>query len=190
MKHAWIFVATLLLVLALAALADDETLPVRGFCIAAPQPDGVAAFVEFIRDELAPAGINTLVVRVDNGFEYRSHPELRGERPLGRSDVKKLVRACREAGIRLIPQINLLGHQSWESDPGRLLEVYPQFDETPWVELPVDYRWPNPDGLYCKSYCPLHPEVHGVVFALIDEIIEVSKRDIVERRSERLLAQH
>ena len=31
------------------------------------------------------------------------------------------------------------------------------------------YEWPNPDGLYCKSYCPLHPEVHDVVFALVDE---------------------
>ena len=39
------------------------------------------------------------------------------------------------------------------------------------------YKWPNPDGLYCKSYCPLHPEVHEVVFDLVDEIVEVFEAD-------------
>jgi hypothetical protein len=39
--------------------------------------------------------------------------------------------------------------------------------------MPVKYEWPNPDGLYCRSYCPLHPGVHKVVFALVDEICEV-----------------
>ena len=37
--------------------------------------------------------------------------------------------------------------------------------------------WPNEDGLYCKSYCPLHPGVHKVVFALVDEILEVFEAD-------------
>ena len=32
---------------------------------------------------------------------------------------------------------------------------------------------PNSDGLYCKSYCPLHPEVHKIVFALVDELTDV-----------------
>src|SRR5690606_13187340 len=39
--------------------------------------------------------------------------------------------------------------------------------------MPEKYEWPNADGLYCKSYCPLHPEVHNVVFDLVDEIMEV-----------------
>ncbi len=38
--------------------------------------------------------------------------------------------------------------------------------------MPEDYKWPNDDGLYCKSYCPLHPDVHAVVFDLVDEIME------------------
>jgi hypothetical protein len=81
-----------------------------------------------------------------------------------------MVAACQKNGINLIPQINLLGHQSWHSDLEMLLQVYPQFDETPGVELPKEYKWPNEDGLYCKSYCPLHPEVHTIVFNLVDEI--------------------
>jgi hypothetical protein len=46
---------------------------------------------------------------------------------------------------------------------GNLLVKYPEFDETPEVKMPEVYKWPNADSLYCKSYCPLHPKVHGVV---------------------------
>ena len=42
-----------------------------------------------------------------------------------------MVEACKSNSIRLIPQINLLGHQSWAGKTYALLRVYPQFDETP-----------------------------------------------------------
>jgi hypothetical protein len=43
--------------------------------------------------------------------------------------------------------------------------------------VPEKYSWPNPDGLYCKSYCPLHPKVHDVVFAMVDEICDAFEAD-------------
>lgn len=155
----------------------DTLLPVRGFCISAPRPAEVEPFVAFIDGELAPRGVNTLIVRVDYNYQYESHPELRDSVALSRNDVKKLVAACRRNGIRLIPQVNLLGHQSWEGKTHNLLRVYPQFDETPHVKLPAVYQWPNPDSLYCKSYCPRHPDVHRVVFALVDEITAAFEAD-------------
>ncbi|QHT68921.1 family 20 glycosylhydrolase [Rhodocytophaga rosea] len=151
----------------------DSLLIVRGFCIGAPKPAGVDAFVKFINEELAPRKVNTLILRVDFNYQYESHPELRDSMALSKADVKKMVDACKSNQIRIIPQINLLGHQSWASRVTNMLRVYPEFDETPHVKMPVEYKWPNPDGLYCKSYCPLHPGVHKVVFALVDEITEV-----------------
>ncbi len=162
-----------LLVISMASIKGQSELEVRGLCIGAPSPGGVVQLVWFIEDELAPNDINTLVLRVDFNYAYESRPELRGENPLTRPHIKKIVAACNKNGVRLIPQVNLLGHQSWHSNPGKLLEVYPQFDETPHIVLPTDYKWPNEDRLYCKSYCPLHPQVHEVVFELIDEIMEV-----------------
>lgn len=147
--------------------------PVVGLCIAAPRSDGLDQFLHFMENDLAPGGINTLVLRVDFNYEYKSYPNLRDEGALSRKEVKKLVKMGRKTGIRLIPQVNLLGHQSWHTRMGNLLEEYPQFDENPSVKLPDEYEWPNEDGLYCKSYCPLHPEVHDVVFALVDEIVDV-----------------
>ncbi len=155
----------------------DTILPVRGFCIAAPQPSNLGEFVKFIEEELSPRKVNTLILRVDYNYQYESHPELRDSIALSKQDVRKLVAVCRKNQIRIIPQVNLLGHQSWAGKTGNLLGAYPQFDETPLVKMPEKYVWPNPDGLYCKSYCPLHPEVHDIVFAIVDEICDVFEAD-------------
>lgn len=152
----------------------DHLVPIRGLAIAAPSQEGVDRFVQFIDEELAPAHFNILVLRVDWNYAYESHPELRNPNPLTKTEVGKIVNVCRKNGIEVVPQINLLGHQSWAKTTLNLLRVYPEFDETPHVDPETDYTgWPNDKGLYCKSYCPLHPEVHDVVFALVDELMDV-----------------
>jgi len=150
----------------------DSLMPVRGLCVGAPRVKEVDDFVKFINNELVPGKINTIILMVDYHYRFESHPELRDNDSLSKSDVKKIVEACRKGGIKIIPQINMLGHQSWASKPGKLLAVYPEFDETPSVKFPEKYVWPNPDKLYCKSYCPLHPGVHKVIFDVIDEICD------------------
>ena len=172
-----ILAISLFVCVSISALSQAQQMDVRGFSIAAPSPDRLDQFLTFMEEELAGNGINTLILRVDYNYEYESYPNLRDERALTKDQVKQMVKTAAENNIRLIPQINLLGHQSWASRPGNLLEEYPQFDETPSVEFPEEYKWPNDDGLYCKSYCPLHPEVHEIVFALVDEIMEVFEAD-------------
>lgn len=39
--------------------------------------------------------------------------------------------------------------------------------------MPAVYHWPNADSLYCKSYCPLYPGLHKVVFDVMDELVDV-----------------
>lgn len=180
------FITSLLFVICCTAFSQTSelfsekpgnTLPVRGFCIAAPQSKDLVEFVKFIDEELAPRSVNTLILRVDYNYRYESHPELRDSGALSKNEVKKLVAVCKKNNICIIPQVNLLGHQSWAGSTGNLLRVYPEFDETPLVKMPEKYVWPNADGLYCKSYCPLHPDVHNVVFALVDEICDVFEAD-------------
>ncbi|MEP6684599.1 MAG: family 20 glycosylhydrolase [Parafilimonas sp.] len=150
----------------------DSLLPVRGFCIGAPSVKDVDRFVKFIDEELATRKVNTLILRVDYNYQFKSHPELADSNALSKKDVDKLVAVCKKDNINLIPQINLLGHQSWDNKTEKLLSVYPQFDETPNVKMPAHYEWPNADNLYCKSYCPLHPDVHKIVFDVVDEICD------------------
>ena len=176
MKHLFLsFVCLCFLQVSFGQSKIDNALPVRGLAIAAPSVRGVDLFCKFIAEELAAAYFNLLILRVDWNYAYESHPELRDSNPLTKTDVKKIVDVCKKYNIKIAPQINLLGHQSWAKTTHSLLRVYPEFDEAPHIKT-EDYTEPpqtTVNGLYCKSYCPLHPGVHKVVFALVDEIMDV-----------------
>jgi hypothetical protein len=156
---------------------DEAPFPITGLCISAPAPDRVNEFISFITDDLASRHINTLILMVNYGYRFESHPELNSDGALTKEDAVKITDACRKSNIKIIPALDLLGHQSWQSTPLALLKVYPEFDETPNVKFPEKYVWPNQDGLYCKSYCPLHPEVHKVIFDLVDELCDAFGAD-------------
>ena len=146
-----------------AQYSEDAVFPVKGLCINAPNRGGVDRFVKFIGDELAPREVNTLFILGDYNYQFESYPQLADSGALSKTDVKKIVAVCKKHNIRIIPQINLIGHQSWAGNLGNLLTHFPEFDETPHIEMPEKYVWPNDDFLYCKSYCPLHPDVHKVL---------------------------
>jgi len=160
-----------------AQVKNDKSTPIRGFCIAAPSPAGMNEFIGFIEKELVPRHVNTLILMVNYNFRFKSHPELRNDSAISVNDAKRLARTCKKYNIDLIPSIDLLGHQSWAGTLGTLLRVHPEFDETPLIKMPDKYVWPNPDGLYCKSYCPLHPGVHKIVFDLVDELCDAFNAD-------------
>ncbi len=113
--------------------------------------------------KLAADGVNVIIVEVDYNFDFQSHPELRPSQYVTKAGAQRLARAAREQHIRVIPQINCLGHQSWSSNTGSLLVQHPDFDETPG-------QFPGNKGIYCRSWCPQNPEVNRVVFALVDEL--------------------
>ncbi|MBE3134858.1 MAG: glycoside hydrolase, partial [Acidobacteria bacterium] len=126
---------------------------VRGLHTSSPAKKDLTAALEFIRETLPKEGVNTLILEFNYSYNFQSQPEFADPSALGRDEVRQLAAACREKGIALIPQINCLGHQSWAQTNGRLLQKHPEFDETPG-------KYPQNKGIYCRCYCPLHPEVH------------------------------
>jgi glycosyl hydrolase family 20 len=157
----------------LAALllgAQTSPLPVRGLHVSAPKPDEVPLAARFIREALPKEGVNVLVMEINYRYQFTRRPEVADADALSKEDVKTLAAACREAKVRFIPMINLLGHQSWAKTTFGLLRAHPEFDETPG-------KYPNNESIYCRSYCPLHPAVHDVVFDLIDELSEAAEAD-------------
>ncbi len=120
--------------------------------------------------KLADLGINVIVGEINYGFQYKSYPKLQRDDVSSAEQIKKLLAECRKHKVRLIPQFQCLGHQSWSKRTAPLLTEFPQFDETPG-------KYPNNEGIYCRSWCPLHPGVNKVVFALMDELIEVFEAD-------------
>lgn len=132
--------------------------------IFAPHPEEVDRFCAFVKDKLAKDGIDTIVMIVRYNYRFTSHPECRGDFPLSYEDVQKMVVTCRDCGIELIPNMNLMGHQTIQDykEPDGLLRGHPAFSETPIDEEPE----------YAYSLCPSHPEIFGVVTDLMDELIE------------------
>jgi hypothetical protein len=120
--------------------------------------------------KLAAAGANTLVVSVGYNFEFQSHPELRASQYVTRSSAREFAGAARKLGVRVIPEFNCLGHQSWSSNTCPLLTKYPQFDETPGL-------YPDNKGIYCRSWCPQSPGLTNIIFGLIDEVADAFQAD-------------
>ena len=120
---------------------------------------------------LAKQGINVIILEVDYNFAFKSHPELRrGTDPITRDGARRFAALCKKLGIRLIPEFQSVGHQSWKGETFPLLTVYPKFDLTPGA-------FPKNEGIYCREWDVLNPEVWRVVFKLMDEIIDAFRAD-------------
>ena len=124
--------------------------------------DSQAAALQEEMPKLAALGVNALILETDYSFEFKSHPELSSPGCVTQARAHELAAEARRLGMRLIPQINCLGHQSWSKRTLSLLTKYPEFDETPG-------QYPNNTNIYCRSWCPQNPDVNKVVFALVDE---------------------
>lgn len=170
--------AWLLLGIATAAASEEPARPNppvprppwRGVHLMAPDAQHLPLVERVLRERLAPAGVNLVVFEVNYRFAWKSHPELAQPGALTREQARALAETCQRLGIRLVPLFNCLGHQSWGKTTFPLLAKYPEFDETP--RIPPD----NP-GIYCRSWCPQHPRVNTVVFALFDELLEAFAAD-------------
>jgi hypothetical protein len=163
-RHLPRFLLPLAFSLALAVqAAAPDTLPIHGIHLSAPAKQDLALAEKFIAEALPKEGVNTLILEFDFNYDFQSRPEFADSAALGKKEVRRLSELCREKGINLIPQLNCLGHQSWSKTTGRFLQKHPEFDETPG-------KYPENKDIYCRSYCPLHPEVHTVLFQLMDEL--------------------
>ncbi len=146
---------------------NAQALAVRGIHLSAPKPDEIPLALRFIREALPKEGVNLLVLEINYGYQFTMRPEVAAGNGLSRAQLEQLAAACRESGVKLVPMINMLGHQSWAKTTFTLLKAYPEFDETPGL-------YPDNKDIYCRSYCPRHPGVHAVVFDLIDEVMDVT----------------
>jgi len=121
---------------------------------------------------LAAAGVNAVVLEVNYSFEFQAHPELRKRHSITGATAHKLAAAARQCGIRLIPEFNCLGHQSFSGSIEPLLKAHPDFNETPSQSL-------TNKNIYCLEWCPQSPGLNAIVFSLIDEIAGAFEADAV-----------
>lgn len=152
-------------------------LPVRGLLLSVPAKQDIPMMCDFIRKALPREGVNTLALRIEYWYQFQSHPELAERNALSKSELQQIVQACRDAKIRFIPTMNLLAHQSEQTEIGPLLKHYPQFDESPDYNPPVPWKNGGMFDFYSKCLCPAHPDLPKVLFPIMDELIEVCGAD-------------
>jgi len=143
----------------------------RGFCLGVPKQKDMEIFKQFIAEVLPSYGCNAIVLLIRYRYDFQSHPEVSDNEPLTQAQAAEIANLCRENNIRIIPKMNLFGHQSGKEKGSELglLRAYPEFDETPDME----------EVRYCRSLCPRHPEVKDVVFELGDELIDAFQADAI-----------
>ncbi|WP_255565881.1 family 20 glycosylhydrolase [Desemzia sp. RIT 804] len=121
-----------------------------------------------MRKVLAPAGVDMLILEIDKSFVFQSHPEIdSGKNALTVDDAADLSAFSRNLGIEIVPLMQCLGHQGWGGSRSALLTAHPEFDETP--NTPLNAEWPE---IFCRSWCPQHPDINEIVFDLMDELID------------------
>lgn len=114
---------------------------------------------------LAKIGVNTLILEVNYSYEFKKHPELRNQTYIRRSTARALAKEAARNNIRLIPEFNCLGHQSFGKRVEPLLKTHPEFNETPSLSVT------NQD-VYSLSWCPRAPGLNTIVTSLIEELAD------------------
>ena len=117
-------------------------------------------------------GVNSLVIEVNYSFEFEGHPELRNQNFITRATAHELAAAARTNNIRLIPEFNCLGHQSFGGRVEPLLRAHPEFSESPGQS-------PTNKNLYCLEWCPSAPGLDEIIFSLIDDIATGFEADAI-----------
>lgn len=120
--------------------------------------------------KLAGLGVNAIIVETGYRFDFKSHPELRRGKVVTRAAAKNLAAIARKNGVRLIPELDCLGHQTSKNFTHSLLATHPGFAE----RSPSN---PDPKTDYLKNWCPNDPRINPIVFDLIDEIAEAFDAD-------------
>lgn len=120
--------------------------------------------------KLASVGVNAIIVEVGYSFDFKSHPELKRGRGISRVAAKNLAAVARTNGVRLIPELDCLGHQSLKKSVLPLLVKHPEFTEP-------SPSHPDLKTDYLKNWCPNDERINPLVFDLIDEIAEAFDAD-------------
>ena len=142
----------------------------RAIALSAPKPNEIARFNAFVTNTLAPAGVDTIVLLTHYRYQFASHPECAASNALSRTDVKAIRAACDAGKVRLIPKMNLFGHQGGRYGAREgLLAAHPELDES-LGRTEIRHN-------YCRSICPKHPDALRYVTDLASEMAEAFGAD-------------
>jgi len=131
----------------------------RGWHLGGPSQADLPLYREFI-DLLALLKYNTLCLEVNGRLQYESHPKIAAGGSPTKDELRELVAYAKQRHLEVFPQLASFAHFGYVlNNPD-----YRHLAEAEQTTL-------GHQNLF--NYCPSQPETYEVVFALMDELIEV-----------------
>jgi len=180
-----------------ADIEDAPAYPFRGVHLFLPSEKGMEFAKRLVKYVISPMGYNSIIIEIAGGMKFDSHPEINeavihankmyaeGKWPMfphagvaeggcvEKDVIRDFIDYIRSFGIDVVPEIQSLGHVQF------MTLAHPEIAEIEEQEekLNIDTRDEDarPETFYKHSYCPSNPKSYGILFDLIDEIVEVFK---------------
>jgi len=142
-------------------IEDRPSMPWRGWHMASPAAANLDLYRDVV-DLLALLKYNTIVWEVDANFQYSSHPDISSPAAPTPAQLAALVAYAKERHFEVIPQLATFAHFDYVlQHPNYKHLAESQKTTKGWQSL--------------FNYCPSNPQTYDLVFALMDELIEVFK---------------
>jgi len=119
-------------------------------------PTNIPLTKTIIRNILARYKYNTVIMEVEAGLVFESHPELSTPKGLTKNQMKEIVEFAKRHFLTVIPEIQSLGHCNY----------WLFRKDSQYLNLAE-----NPKKPY--NYDPSKPAIYELLFDLYDEVIEI-----------------
>lgn len=160
MSHIKIIGKNIYLAVPCLKLVDYPSLTIRAIHATLFDTLDQVKIKDFI-DKASNARFNTIILSINNGMKFNSHPEISKKNAFTKEQIQELIRYAKERHLEVIPMIDLLGHQEWLLAP-----VYPELILKEGI-----LKDPN----MFLTYDPRKTEVYKIIFDILTEIIEIFK---------------
>ena len=103
---------------------------------------------------------NRMLIEIERGLKWKSHPEVWKPYALDPSEIKGFVENAKKHYIKIVPMVGTFGHSDWMFAKGVNMD---------FVE----------DSTHPQCYCPLNPKSYEFVFSILDETIDLFQPDMI-----------
>lgn len=140
---------------------DWPDMKMRGWHLSTPTHSNEVPESLKVLDFLAAMKFNCISLQIDSRFRYERHPKLSAASDATSKDEHRMMAARMDMyGIDIIPMTQCLSHFNY-------FLTKPEFKKFAEVQTPIPgSKWALWD------YCPRHPEIHKLVFDMIEEHLE------------------
>ena len=141
-------------------IVDGPLMHWRAWHLVAPETSGALEEAYRLIEVLARFKFNVLTLQIDNRLQYERIPALSKKEAVSKEELSALVRHAESLGFEVIPMTQCWSHFNY-------FLTKKEFQHLAEIPEPAEDQrrkfW---------NYCPRHPEVHDLLFDMIEEQLE------------------